>query len=221
MREVVLGRSAQIWQAIAREPGVPERIRHAIGHAELAQFEFTPQDRVWVFAYSRLPEDNRLMLARLRDAGVAEVVYITSSSTIITSLTSCYEYPRAKQQAEDEARALPQGKVLVLGLVVGDETELPAGRNAAVTIAEIARSMLAPDWPLAQGRRKALLRLVDRPFGSALERTLHTLYGRLMTMSGRHPCLLRPLDFALRALGMRWYGYTYLSNLLWSRSMTS
>jgi hypothetical protein len=221
MREVVLGRSAKIWQAIAREPGVSACIRHAIGHAELEHFQFTPSDRVWVFAYSRLPEDNSRMLNRLRDAGVAEVVYITSSSTIITSLTSCYEYPRAKRHAEDEARALPQGKVLVLGLVVADESELPAGRNAAVTIAEIARFMLSPDWPLEQGRRKALLRLVDRPFGSALERSLHTLYGRLMNMSGRHPCLLRPLDFALRALGMRWYGYTYLSNLLWSRSMTS
>ncbi len=221
MREIVLGRNARIWQAIAREPGVAARFQHTLGHADLARFQFTPEDRVWVFAYSRRPDDNARMLQRLHEAGVTEWVYVTSSSTIVAEITECYEYPLAKKMAEDQARMLPRSKVLVLGLVVTDASELPAGRNAATTIGEIARFMLAPTWPLDQGRSQVLLRLVERPFGSVLERLLHQLYGRLLGACGRHPCLLRPLDFILRALGMRWYGYTYLSNQLWIRSMTS
>lgn len=225
MREVVLGRSARIWQAIARQPGVAERFQHAVGHAGLDSFAFTPEDRVWVFAYSRVPAENSAMLRRLKEAGVAEVVYISSSSTIIAPLTDCYEYPRAKKQAEDEAMALPQARVLTLGLVVEREDELPAGRNAAISIAEIARFMLNPTWPVAEGRRAHLLRTVQRPFrgplGGAVERALYSLYGAMMSMAGRHPCLLRPVDLVLRVLGMRWYGYTFLSNRLWTQSTTS
>lgn len=221
MREVVLGRGAKIWRSISRRPGVAERFTHAIGHQELATFAFTPEDRVWVFAYSRQPRENAAMLARLRQAGVAEVVYVTSSSTIIAPLTSCYEYPRAKKLAEDEAFALPQGRVLTLGLVVESEDELPGGANAATTIDEIARFMLAPAWPLAQGKRAHLLRIVRRPFGGAVEQAFYGLYGVLMTMLARKPCLLRPLDLLLRVLGMRWYGYTFLSNRLWTQSTTS
>lgn len=221
MREVVLGRSAKIWQAINKRPGVTERFQHAIGHAQLATFAFTPEDRVWVLAYSRNPQENTAMLARLKQAGVAEVVYISSSSTIIAPLTNCYEYPRAKKQAEDEAAALPNGRVLTLGLVVEHESELPAGANAAITIDEIARFMLAPYWPIDQGRRAHLLRIVHRPFRHGFERMMYGLYGALMRPLQRKPCLLRPLDLVLRILNMRWYGYTYLSNQLWTNSTTS
>ena len=221
MRDVVLGRGARIWQDIAKEPGIAEAIQHTLGHADLDRFSFTPKDRVWVLAYSRAAQDNARMLQRLQEAGVREVVYVTSSSTIIGDMTDCYEYPRVKRQAEAVALALPQSRVLVLGLVVGHESELPAGRNAATLISEIARFMLAPQWSAGSQRRKVLLRMVERPFGSPGERFAYTLYGRLLLACGRHPGLLRPLDLVLRALGLRWYGYTYLSNLLWSRSMTS
>lgn len=221
MRDVVLGRNAQIWQAIAREPGIADRVRHTLGHAELDQFEFTAQDRVWVFSYSRTPEDNTRLLQRLASAGVGEVVYITSSSTITAQLTRCYAYPRAKKLAEDAASALPMGKVLVLGLVVPDDSALPAGDNVATTFSDMARFMLAPDWPDHGGRRKALLRQVKRPFRGRTEAALYRLYGGLMRLAGSHPCVLRPIDLLLRVLGMRWYGYTYLSNQLWTRSMTS
>lgn len=221
MREVILGKSAKIWQQIAQRPGVAARFQHAVGHAGLASFAFTPHDRVWVLAYSRQPEDNTRMLRHLKQAGVAEIVYITSSSTIIAPLTRCYEYPRAKKQAEDEAFALPNGKVLTLGLVVEREDELPAGANAAVTIDEIAAFMLAPHWALDGGKRTHLLRIVHRPFGSSVERGLYRFYGGLMTMLRGQPCWLRPLDLVLRVLGMRWYGYTFMSNRLWTHTMTS
>jgi hypothetical protein len=221
MREVVLGRSAKIWQSIKQRPGMAERFKHEIGHGQLADFSFTSQDRVWVFAYSRVPQENSAMLRRLLDAGVAEIVYVSSSSTIIASRTSCYEYPRAKKLAEDEAASLPQGRVLTLGLVVTTEAELPAGHNATTTIGEIATFMLSPQWSLGLGRRAHLLRIVQRPFRSRAERVLYTLYGTLMRLLQRQPCLLRPLDLVLRVLGMRWYGYTFMSNQLWTNSMTS
>ncbi len=220
MREVVLGSGAKIWRLIAQEPGIAARFLNALRHKDLASFAFTPEDRVWVFAYSTEPSENSAMLERLKAAGVAEIVYISSSSTIVSSRTNCYAYPRAKKLAEDQAQALPNGKVVTLGLVVEREDELPAGDNAAVTIAEIAAFMLNPVWSVEQGKRAHLLRVVRRPFGGGLERGLHGLYAGLMGVFSTHPCLLRPLDLVLRTLGMRWYGYTFLSNRLWCEALS-
>lgn len=216
LREVVLGRGSTVWRRLAADPSVAARVGAAIGHAELAGFAFTPLDRVWVLAYSRVPSQNHAMLERLREAGVREIVYVSSASTIVSRRTRCYEYPRVKQQAEDEALALPSARVLTIGLMHGDAAELPAGINIATHYDELAAFLLAPDWPDDGGRRKRLFRVVQRPFRSAFERALAHAYGTLLEASGSHPCLLRPIDLLLRILGMRWYGYTFLSNRLWT-----
>lgn len=216
LREVVLGRGSTVWRRLAAAPAVAARIGAAIGHAELAGFAFTPADRVWVLAYSRVPAENRAMLERLREAGVAEIVYVSSASTIVSRRTRCYEYPRVKQQAEDEALALPNARVLTIGLMHGDDAELPAGRNIATHYDELAAFLLAPDWPDEGGRRKRLFRVVQRPFRNAAEQVLARAYGAALDATGSHPCLLRPVDLLLRILGMRWYGYTFLSNRLWT-----
>lgn len=221
MRNVVLGRNARIWQQVRQQAGVQAAIGLELGHADLASAQLGPQDRVWVLSYSRNPADNEAMLQRLAQAGVGEIVYVSSSSTIIAPQTSCYEYPRAKAAAEQAALRLPQGKVLTLGLVVAQEADLPAGVNAATTIAEIAQFFLHPVWAAGGGRRHALLRIVPRPFRHGLERLLYATYGALAGALGSRPCLLRPLDLILRLAGMRWYGYTYLSNQLWHASTTS
>ena len=221
VREVILGKGSQIWQTLRQRTDMAERFKHSIGHAELKQFEFTSADRVWVLAYSTAPEDNTAMLQHLQQAGVAEIVYITSSSTIIAPLTNCYAYPRAKKIAEDEAMGIPQCKVLTLGLVVAAESELPAGSNAVTTINEIATFFLHPRWSVEGGKRAHLLRIVQRPFRHRPEQALYEAYGWLMRKLVRRPCLLRPLDLILRTIGIRWYGYTFLSNHLWTNLMTS
>ena len=80
----------------------------------------------------------------------------------------------------------------------------------------IAAFLLAPDWPDDDGRRKRLFHVVKRPFRNVFERALARAYGFALDASGAHPCLLRPADLLLRTLGMRWYGYTLLSNRLWT-----
>jgi len=221
LREVVVGKGSRIWQALVKRRPVAQRFRYAIGHTELRSFDFTSADRVWVLAYSTRPADNTAILQYLQQTGVAEIVYISSSSTIIAPLTDCYAYPRAKKLAEDEAMAIPQSKVLTLGLVVEHDSELPAGCNAATTLDEIAEFFLHPTWARDGGRRAHLLRIVRRPFGSPFEQALYRGYGWLMGKCERRPCLLRPLDLVLRTLGMRWYGYTFLSNRLWTTTTTS
>jgi hypothetical protein len=146
---------------------------------------------------------------------VAEVVYLSSSSCRVASRTTCYEYPRVKQKAETQALAFDAGKVLTIGLVYADESELPAGDNVATSLGELAAFMLAPAWPDGQGRRKHLLRQVSRPFTSALEKVLYRAYGWAILSLKRYPCALRPVDLLLRVARMRWYGYVYLSNRLW------
>lgn len=215
VREIVLGRSSVVWQRLAREPVLGAWAAAAIGHADLARFAFTPADRVWVLSYSRNPAENQAMLQRLGAAGVSEIVYVSSASTIVSRLTRCYEYPRVKQQAEDAALALPNARVLTIGLMHDDPAELPSGANIATRYDELAAFMRAPEWPDASGRGKHLFAIVHRPYRHALERWLARAYGAALSASGSHPCLLRPADLLLRLMGMRWYGYTFLSNRLW------
>lgn len=218
MREVVLGRSSRVWRSLATRPALAGV--QAIGHAELSSFHFTGSDRVWVLSYSRDSRENADMLARLGAAGVREIVYVSSSSTIVQRITRCYEYPRVKVEAETQALALPQAKVLTVGLMYESDNELPAGPSVATSFDELAQFMTAPDWPEDDDRRKHLLRIVVRPFRSAFEDRLFRAYGALLHLAGSRPCLLRPLDLLLRTVGMRWYGYTYLSNRLWISTMS-
>jgi hypothetical protein len=215
-RELVLGRSSTVWRRLSVEPSLAERVGAAIGHHDLATFEFTPADRVWVLSYSRDPRENSAMLQRLGAAGVREIVYVSSASTIVAQRTRCYEYPRVKLQAEQEALALPQARLLTIGLMHDSVDELPSGTNIATRYSELAAFMLQPDWPDIGGRGKQLFHVEQRPFGSAIERAACTTYTSLLMASGSRPCLLRPLDLILRLLGWRWYGYTCLSNRLWT-----
>ena len=90
--------------------------------------------------------------------------------------------------------------------------QLPAGTTMATSLDQIAAFM-------AQGGRDAtdtlLFSAVERPFSGSLERAAFRAYGLAQRAAGTWPCLLRPVDIVLRALGWRWYGYLYLSNRLW------
>lgn len=216
IRNVVLGHRSKVWQRLKTEPGLSGHVTHAIGHADLRGFDFAPTDRVWVLSYSRKPSENSALLRHLQQAGVRDVFYVSTSSAIVNGLTSCYEYPRVKAQAEAVALALPQGKVLTIGLMYAHLQELPGGANVATSYEELAAFMRSPHWPDDGGRRKRLFQVVETPFSSRLETALHGVYGQLLALVPRHPCLLRPIDLALRAFGMRWYGYTYLGNRLWT-----
>lgn len=220
LRDVFVGRHSKVWQALSRREELAPRQAIAIGHAELPGFAFNSGDRVWLLSYSHRPPENRAMLESIARARVAELVYVSSSATIVDAVTRCYEYPRVKREAEQAALALPATRVLTIGMVYEDLAELPGGSCAATSLAELAAFVATPDWPDAAGRRKLLLRIVRRPFRHGLERGAYAAYGRLMEWAGAFPCVLRPLDLLLRALGARWYGYTFLSNRLWSSTIS-
>ncbi len=213
---VLIGRNSRLWQVASRNTGVAKSFRAAISHAELDAFQFLPDDRVWVFAYSRVEADNEALLEQLRQTGVREVVYLGSSSAIVNDVTSCYEYPRVKSRAERAAQRLVNARVVILGQVYQSLTELPAGRSLATSQQELEQFLIEPRFPQEPVRRQVLAEMLERPFGSPMERWAYRSYGILQALSGRWPCVLRPVDLLLRAVGFRWYGYVYLSNRLWS-----
>jgi hypothetical protein len=219
-REVVVGHNSKIWRAVAKSPGVADRFRTTISHCDLSRFDFGASDRVWVFSYSRSSEENSALLARLAEAAISEVVYVSSAATIVAEQTDCYVYPRVKRAAEMEARQQLGAFVLTLGIVYSRLEELPAGVNAATSYAELAGFLLSPSWPQNGGSRMNLFRLIDRPFSGPLERALFSGYRRLISRFPHRPCLLRPLDMVLRTFGYSWYGYVHLSNRLWTTTIS-
>jgi hypothetical protein len=216
LREVVIGRNSSVWRKSRANRAISERFKKAIGHDEVSAFTFTSVDRVWVFSYSRKPAENSRLLDVLESAAVHEVVYVSSAATIVTRLTRCYGYPTVKQIAEDEARRRLNARVLILGLVVDRVDELPPGLNAATLQGAIEEFLLAPRWPDDGGRSMRLFKTVDVPFTRAWEARLHRAYTELQWVVRYWPCVLRPVDVMLRALGIRWYGYVNLSNRLWN-----
>lgn len=220
VRNVVVGGGSSAWRTLADISVVSDQMHRVIGHKDLAQFEFTSLDRVWIFSYSRKNVENEAIFEQLRIAGVNEVIYISSSSAIVSQRTDCYEYPRVKQAAEISVLTMPQARVLTIGLLYSDPKELPAGDNIATSYQELANFMLAPIWSESEPRRKRLFRKVSIPFSNRAESIIYRLYIRLMKYAGARPCLLRPIDLILRILHLRWYGYVTLSNRLWISTMS-
>ena len=220
-RTILIGSNSQLWRTLANDPRLATPVEVSMGHLAAATFEFRSTDCVWVFSYSRKASENLELLAGLQARGVAQIRYVSSSSTIVCQVTRCYEYPRLKAEAEAAVLAIPGGTVLTLGLVFGDPPELPGGDNVATSFRELADFMCHPEWPDGSGRRKLLFNRVPRPFSGHLEAMLYRIYDRLLRACGRYPCLLRPVDLALRCCGYRWYGYVRLSNRLWYSTISS
>ncbi len=218
-REVVIGSNSRVWKASAADPRIAARFGLAIGHAQLGQFAFTPADRVWVFSYSRNPAENSQMFSILAAAGVREVVYVATASAIVSCCTDCYEYPRVKRLAELEARQRLAARVLTLGVVYNRLEELPAGLTMATSQASINEFLLDPQWLDGEHDRRLFVP-VNEPFATRPEAWAHRIYGALIWRLRRWPCALRPLDLLLRLAGFRWYGYVYLSNLLWNSTQS-
>jgi len=216
LREVVVGRNSKVWRTVAANREVAARFSVAISHVDIGRFAFTAADRVWVFSYSRNARENSQLFDVLAGAGVHEVVYVSSASAIVTRFTRCYEYPRVKKIAEDEARQRLRARILTLGLVVRSNAELPPGRNAATLEGAIESFLLAPNWPHEGGTSMRLFVPVDVPFTRRWEVVVYRFYGATQWALRRWPCVLRPFDVLLRALGIRWYGYVNLSNRLWT-----
>jgi len=213
-RQIILGRNSRIWSVLSQSELIKKYEFQAIGHFELRDFQFMPQDTVWVFSYSRDPADNEAILQHLKTVGVSAVNYITSASTNVSAITNCYEYPRVKQQAHKAAIEVCGARVLSIGLFYTNETELPCGTTAATSAVELAAFMKQPVWD-DHAEFTHLFQPITRPFQNLLEKMLYSSYGRLQDLCGSYPCLMRPLDFILRMFKMRWYGYLYLSNKLW------
>jgi hypothetical protein len=214
-REVIVGKNSAIWRVLRNEPRIAEAFPVTLGHAELDQARFSPYDRVWVLAYSRSPGENVEMLARLKAAGARDVVYFSTATTNVASLTRCYNYPTVKLEAERAAREMLNARILTLGVLYQTPADLPAGRTMATSFVQLADFLLDPRWPEDPNERVLLFEPVDRPFSGPLERAAFSVYGALIWSLRRWPCVLRPIDSLIRALRWRWYGYVYLSNRLW------
>jgi hypothetical protein len=213
-RDIVIGANAKIWKAASKDARVAHRFQHVLSHRDLSGFEFDQGDRVWVFSYSRRPQENLAMLSTLERAKVAQIIYLASASTIVTDVTSCYEYPRVKKMAQDLVRKLGNGKILTIGLVHEENADLPSGVNAATSQAMLNDFLANPQWPDGLVEKR-LFKMVEQPFKSSLEHAMFKFYSMVQKSLGSRPCLLRPIDLVLRLAGFRWYGYFALSNRLW------
>ena len=183
-----------------------------IGHSEIGSFAFEPDDEVWIGSYAPNDAGNRAMLTQLAARPVRHVSYISTATANIAATISCYRYPRVKAHAEATARELLDARIVRIGLVFDEVHELPAGTNAATALSGLAATMLGDAVAIGNDGIVHHYSLVTRPFNNALERLTQRLYGVVIGLTGRRPCVLRPIDRVFSLIGWRWYGYLYLSN---------
>jgi len=216
-RLIILGKNSKVWRLLKKSNFLAELPNLPIGHDDVGNFEFLPLDQIWVLSYSRLPSKNYLLLKKLSNINNISIFYVSSASTNVNSITQCYNYPKIKQQAQEDAVSICNARIITIGWFYEDVTELPAGLTAATSVNQLAMAMQNIDNHLEQSLN--LFKMVDRPFSTSFEKILYVLYGQLLKRCGRFPCFLRPFDLILRLVGMRWYGYLYLSNKLWSTTI--
>lgn len=213
-RMVILGSNSKVWKALSNSKYFTDIAVCAIGHAQLKAFVFQPGDHIWIFSYSRSQYENLALFKILAEYEFLEITYISSASTNVTNITRCYSYPTVKHQAEVAAKEICSARVVTIGLIYSDFHDLPAGRTAATSLNELAKLMRYSNREEKQDVR--LFDMVERPFSGRVEQLIFYWYGKILSTTGRFPCLLRPVDVCLRVFNMRWYGYLYLSNRLWS-----
>lgn len=218
-RLVVIGKNSKIWGEISRAQEFDLANVVAIGHADLVGFTFVPGDQVWVLSYSRLAARNLELLEVIAQSSDIYVTYVSSASTNVVEHTKCYTYPTIKYQAEKDAVRVCNARIVQIGWFYADANELPAGRTAATSLKELVNFMLSDRSPSNSNNAIKLFQMVERPFHSAFERLIFKVYGCIFNAVGSHPCILRPVDFFLRCANMRWYGYLFLSNKLWSMTI--
>ncbi len=214
-RVVIVGRNSAVWRRLRDIAPGPSAGALALGHADVAAADIKADDVVWILSYSRDPAENRALFETLKLKGAERCYYLSTATANVAAVTRCFSYPRAKADAEADARRVLDAQVVRVGVVYGEATELPAGCCAATSLEEIAACIFGTAAPRTP--RRDLFHMVERPFRSGLEQRLHKLYGALLAAAGAYPCLLRPFDLLLRTAGYRWYGYLYLSNQLWLR----
>lgn len=220
-RRVVIGVNSSVWKQLVAE--FPRQLQHvvAISHAAVTNWSFRPDDEVWIFSYSKSEGDNRKLIDALAVGGVRRAVYVSTVSTRVCDVTSCYRYPRVKLAAEADAQQRLGATIAILGLVYSDENRLPGGLSMVTRTSDLAR--LISEGVAAGDQCKTILiaQSIERPFRSNVERFAYRVYGWLLRACGPYPCILRPLDLALRFIGWRWYGYFRLGNKLWTSSTSS
>lgn len=207
-----------MWATLSEDEPFSRRFE-AVGHKDIAQYTFRGDDRVWIFSYSRKPIENEELLANLKRGGAKNAIYLSTATTNVAALTSCYEYPSTKLAAERCARSLLNAKILTIGVVCKTEADLPGGTTMATRLDMLKDFMCKPYSELHDATN--LFEPIQRPFGSSFEKSIYSAYGVAMRLCRRLPCVLRPVDYVLRALGWRWYGYLFLSNQLWSTTTSS
>lgn len=216
MRDVIVGKNSKVWSSLAKRPLLRDFSGVALGHKDVSEFEFSKNDRVWIFSYSRNFSENKKLLDLIASRNVGEIVYIGSTSVVVTSLTSCYSYPNAKSRAEVYAMRIKECRVLTLGAIVEDQSTLASGPNLVTTLDALAKFILNPVWLDFGRQRKNLFERVWVPFEGKFESALYSIYGWVIRACGPVPCIIRPLDFVLKFFGYRWYGYSYLGNRMWA-----
>jgi hypothetical protein len=210
-RTIVVGKNSKVWQNLSDDPRLAGCL--AIGHAEVAGFAFHPSDRVWILSFSRDMDDNQRLFETLSAAGAKDCIYVSTATANVDAVTRCYEYPRVKRASEALSQSLLGARVVLIGVVYQDLADLPAGITMATNLDQLAEAIANLAW--SGTGHVNLFAPVQRPFTSGAERLAFVVYGIMQRLAAAWPCLLRPLDIILRALGWRWYGYLYLSNRLW------
>lgn len=216
-RLIVVGKNSKIWRHLAGRRMTTDMPLVALGHNDIADFSFSPNDLAWILSYSKRDAANDLLFRRLHSAGLRRMVYVSTATTNVVTNTRCYSYPTAKAAAEASARAQFDTVIARIGIMYDDASELPRGPVVATSYEELEKFITSFKFEEHAEQGEALVfEVLELPFASSVEKSLFRCYSYVQRRTGSYPCILRPLDLILKLLGYRWYGYVGLSNRLWA-----
>lgn len=219
---LIVGSNSRVWAALSAHIDNQKLKKnfHAVSSQDI--FDLSPSllrrsfSRAVVFSYSRDLAENMKLLRNLR-LFVPSVIYISTCSVIAADRGYPYKYPRVKRAVEIFARDSKLFEclhIIRLGMVEGTfEPGSLKGIYKYTTLAMIAQFI---QTPVCQNRTSVrfqnLYRIVENPIGHGLESLCFKCYRRAILFHPVMGAMLRPVDLIFRALGWRWYGYSFIAN---------
>jgi len=210
LKTLLVGKNSRLYKNNLKK--FSQIVDVAISHADISGVEGVEYDAAIILSYSRNFANQISLIKGLKKISFKNLIVISSVSALVAENYSCYEYPKVKLAHERlYLEYFPRACIVRMGTVFDKKKSTPNKGTLVTDLDELVQMLSV----LITGSPNQIITFCKYcDFGvDSIEARIHSIYSKLIIRLS-YPCLLRPVDIFLRALGFNWYGYGVLSNLL-------